>query len=119
MRFGLSETAIQNMRDVFARHPQVERVILYGSRAKGNYKNGSDIDLTLQGDGLTLRALYRVMDDLDELLLPHSIDLSIMAHIDDPAVLDHIRRVGVVFYAKPAQLKDTPEQAPSNPQQMR
>ena len=100
-RFGLEENDIQAICSVFARHPQVDQAILYGSRAKGDYKNGSDIDLTLLGsEDVTLKALYRIMDDIDDLLLPYTFDLSIFQHISDPDVIDHIRRVGVVFYEK-------------------
>ena len=73
--------------------------MLYGSRAKGNYKNGSDIDLTLCGGAeLSLRVLYKIMDDLDDLLLPYTIDLSIFSTISDPDVIEHIQRVGTTFY---------------------
>lgn len=101
LRFGLKETTIQKICGVLAKFPQVEKAILYGSRAKGNYKNGSDIDLTLTGGAdLTLQILTRIMNDLDDLLLPYTIDLSIFDHISDPDVIDHIRRVGVPFYEK-------------------
>ena len=100
-RFGLKESVIQQIGAVFARHPQVGKAVLYGSRAKGNYRNGSDIDLTLEGGAdLTTDVLYRIMDEIDDLLLPYSFDLSILADITDLAVLDHIRRVGMVFYEK-------------------
>lgn len=100
-RFGLKEAAIQNICGVLARYPQVERAILYGSRAKGNYKNGSDIDLTLRGgEDLTLNVIYKILNDLDDLLLPHTIDLSIFNDISDPALIEHIQRVGVTFYEK-------------------
>jgi predicted nucleotidyltransferase len=99
LRFGLKETTIQQICGVLARHPQVERAILYGSRAKSNYKNGSDIDLTLCGGAaLTWKVLYKIMDELDDLLLPYTIDLSIFANISDPDVVEHIQRVGVTFY---------------------
>lgn len=101
MKYGLSESTSQKICDVFARYPQVEQAILYGSRAIGNHKNGSDIDLTLRGGPeLTRNVLFRILDDLDDLLLPYTIDLSIFSEITDPDVLDHIQRVGVVFYEK-------------------
>jgi len=101
LRFGLKEACIQKICAVLARYPQVEEAILYGSRAKGNYKNGSDIDLTLRGGpGLTLHALYRIMNELDDLLLPYTIDLSILADIGDPDLVEHIQRVGIAFYEK-------------------
>lgn len=100
-RFGLKETTIQRICEVLARYPQVQKAILYGSRAKGNYKEGSDIDLVLVGgEDLDERVLARIDMEIDDLLLPYMIDLSILSHITDPDVLDHIRRVGVVFYSR-------------------
>ncbi|MFH0995038.1 MAG: nucleotidyltransferase domain-containing protein [Pseudomonadota bacterium] len=101
MKYGLQDTTIQKICAVLAQFPQVERAVLYGSRAKGNYKNGSDIDLTLCGSAnLTLKVLYKVMDELDDLLLPYTIDLSIFQDISDSDVIEHVRRVGVTFYEK-------------------
>jgi uncharacterized protein len=101
MKYGLQDVTIQKIRTVLAGFPQVEKALLYGSRAKGNYKNGSDIDLTLCGDAnLTLKVLTNVMDELDDLLLPYTIDLSIFRDISDSNLIEHIRRVGVTFYEK-------------------
>lgn len=101
MRFGLQEAVIQKIHAVFTNHPQVEKAVLYGSRAKGNYRNGSDIDLTLHGgEDLTVGVLYKIISELDDLLLPHTIDLSIFKDICDPDVVEHIHRVGIIFYKK-------------------
>ena len=101
LRFGLKEATIQKIGVVLAHYPPVEKAVLYGSRAKGNYKNGSDTDLTLCGGAdLTLNVLYRISDELDDLLLPYTIDLSIFSHIGDPDVIEHIQRVGTTFYEK-------------------
>jgi len=99
VKYGLPDDAIKKICAVLGRHPQVQQAILYGSRAKGTHKQGSDIDLTLRGGAdMTLPVLYRIMDELDDLLLPYTIDLSIYADMDDPDVMAHIRRVGLVFY---------------------
>jgi predicted nucleotidyltransferase len=101
LRFGLKQNTIQKIRTVFSRYPQIEKAVLYGSRAKGDYKNGSDIDLTLVGGtDLTLKVLYKIMNEIDDLLLPYTIDLSIFRNINDTDVIDHIQRVGVTFYEK-------------------
>jgi len=101
VKYGLPQSAVQKICAVLSRYPQVEKAILYGSRAKGNYKNGSDIDLTLRGGAeLTLNVVYKILDDLDELLLPYTIDLSLFNNIGDPDVIEHIQRVGVTFYDK-------------------
>jgi len=102
-QFGLKEATIQSIRNVLEQYPKVEKATLYGSRAMGRYKIGSDIDLTLHGGpSLTLTTLFKIMDDMDELLLPYTLDLSIYHTIHDDDLLDHINRVGVVFYERNA-----------------
>ncbi|HEX2868604.1 MAG TPA: nucleotidyltransferase domain-containing protein [Ignavibacteriales bacterium] len=98
MKFGLNETTIEKINSVFARYASVKKAILYGSRAKGNFKNGSDIDLTLEGDKLELDTLMKILNDLDELDLPYKIDLSVYSAISNNDLLEHINRVGVAFY---------------------
>ncbi|MDZ4185824.1 MAG: nucleotidyltransferase domain-containing protein [Desulfuromonadales bacterium] len=98
--FGLPPAAVEKIRGVFACHPQVERAVLYGSRAKGNYKNGSDIDLTLYGDALDLSLLLKILGELDDLLLPWMFDVSIYKQIDNESLREHIERVGITFYEK-------------------
>jgi predicted nucleotidyltransferase len=100
VKYGLDDKTIGGMQAVLAAYPEVDKAVLYGSRAKGNYKTGSDIDLTLFGSGLSLTVLHKIENELDDLLLPYKIDLSLFEQITDPDVIDHIRRVGVVFYEK-------------------
>jgi len=100
MPYGLKASAIRQINDVFARYGTVWEVILYGSRAKGNFKPGSDIDLTLKGEGLNLQTLNRIDFDLDDLLLPYTFDLSIYSQIDNIDLIEHIERVGVAFYKR-------------------
>jgi uncharacterized protein len=96
--FGLAAHTIEAIRQVFLRHPEVEKVMLYGSRAKGNYREGSDIDLTLMGDQLSVTLLQLIENELDDLMLPYKFDVSVYHHINNPGLIDHINRVGVVFY---------------------
>ncbi len=101
MRFGLKDETIRKIREVFACYPDVERVLLYGSRAKGNFKPGSDIDLTMFGKTLTMRHLRDIAEALDNRLLPYTIDLSIFAQLEHRELREHIERVGQLFYSKP------------------
>lgn len=117
MKFGLKETTIQKICGVFAKYPQVEKAVIYGSRAKGNYKNGSDIDLTLYGGkDLTQNILSKMLWEIDDLLLPYTIDLSIFHNLSDPDFIEHIQRVGMVFYQKEPRrgLKAVNDQARQN-----
>lgn len=100
MPFGLRPEVIEKICSVFARHPQVDTVLLYGSRAKGTFKDGSDIDLTIKGTGLNLTVLNRIDNELDDLLLPWSFDLSLYAQIQSPELIEHIDRVGIDFYTR-------------------
>ncbi len=100
MNHGLSAQAVAGIREVFAGFPAIERVVLYGSRAKGNYKPGSDIDLTLHGAALTGALLGRIADALDDLLLPCRFDLSRYADLANESLRDHIARVGWVLYER-------------------
>jgi len=100
MSHGLPQNAVEQICAVLARYPQVERAVLYGSRAKGTYRRGSDIDLTLHGSELTLTVIFRILDELDDLLLPYTIDLSIFHTIESPDLIEHIQRVGVTFYQR-------------------
>lgn len=96
--FGLAASTIAMIRDVFAGYAPVTKVLVYGSRAKGNFGTGSDIDLSIMDDAVTRAQLLRIENDLDELPLPYSIDLSLFGRIDNPALTEHILRVGKVFY---------------------
>ena len=98
MTYGLKPTTIQAIQDVFANYPLIDKAILYGSRAKGNYRNGSDIDLVLEGLDLDLSLQFKIENELDDLLLPYKIDLSIYHKIENQDLLKHIERVGKVFY---------------------
>ncbi len=100
MRYGLADEDIEKIQEVLTNYPLVEKTVVYGSRAKGNYRHNSDIDLSLQGEGLTLSHLSSIENDLDDLLLPYTIDLSIFHKIENPDLVAHINRVGLVFYQK-------------------
>lgn len=97
---GLSNKIIGLINTVFAKYPSIQKAVLYGSRAKGNYRNGSDIDLTLFSEIASNSLLIKVLVDLDELLLPYMIDLSFYASIENDQLKEHIDRVGIVFYER-------------------
>ena len=96
--FGLPEDAITKIQSVFAKYKAVKKVTLYGSRAKGNYRVGSDIDLCIEEEMLSLTQFLKIVNDLDDLFLPWKIDLSLKYKIDNPAFLQHLRDNGILFY---------------------
>lgn len=104
-RFGLKENTITAIQNTFRKYPEIEQALLYGSRAKGTYRNGLDIDLTLLGDKLTYSLLNRIETEIDDLLLPYTIDLSLYPHINNADLLDHNQRVGKLFYQRESEVR--------------
>ncbi|MCK5146050.1 nucleotidyltransferase domain-containing protein [bacterium] len=99
--FGLEEKTILEIQEAIAKNPLIDKVILYGSRAKGNFRTGSDIDITLIGKELNLNnSVYPLMDAIEELCLPYMFDISVFNQIDDENLIDHINRVGKILYLK-------------------
>lgn len=99
-KFGLSQRSIDLIHQILARYPEVELAVIYGSRAKGNYREGSDIDLTLFGNALTHQIVGKIAGDLDDSYSPYLFDLSIFEQLNSESLKDHIRRVGKVFYQR-------------------
>ena len=99
--FGLSARVRGLICGVLETHPGVDKAIVYGSRAKGNYRTGSDIDLTLDAPQLTFSELLRIDSELDDLMLPYSFDLSLLKQIENPGLLNHIAKVGKPLWSKP------------------
>lgn len=95
---GVLPEEMEKLRCIFETVATVERVVLYGSRAQGTHRAGSDIDLTLQGNHITTQQLLEICSEVDDLLLPYEVDLSIFDHIDNKALIDHINRVGKTIF---------------------
>ena len=98
--FGLPDDTLRLINDVFSIHSEIEKVLIYGSRAKGNYRNGSDIDLTLIGDSLTTALVDELIQQLDDLNTPYLMDISIYSQLQNPDLKLHIDRVACLFYKK-------------------
>ncbi|MEX2568965.1 MAG: nucleotidyltransferase domain-containing protein [Cyclobacteriaceae bacterium] len=98
MKFGLSTSTLHKIQSVFEKYRDIEEVVIYGSRAKGNFREGSDIDLTLKGKNLKYTLLSAIEQDIDQLNTPYLFDISIYHLLNSPSLVDHIDRVGEVFY---------------------
>lgn len=97
MTFGLTTTDLEKIRQVFAHFPEIESVVIFGSRAMGNYKNGSDVDLALKGP-VTEEMLREVSSHLNQKLpLPYFFDVVIYNQIQNAELKKHIDEEGRVF----------------------
>ena len=100
MKFGLDEEVVRSLGGVFEYTPKVDEVIIFGSRAKGNFSEGSDIDLAIKGKTVQFDTVLSLMDKVDKLGLLYKIDLQNYQTIADKDVLDHIHRVGKIFWKR-------------------
>lgn len=100
MLYGLSDEVIQRISAIFEKHPSVTKGVVYGSRAMGSYRPASDIDLVLFGEDVPLTEFFAIENELDDLLLPYKIDLSLHHHLNNPDLLAHIEREGKLFYSR-------------------
>lgn len=100
MNFGLTDRALALITGVLAQYPEVERVEVFGSRAMGNEKPNSDIDLVVWGDGVTFRLIARLALELDELPLPYLFDIKAYNQVTHPPLKEHIARHGRPLYVK-------------------
>ena len=98
MKFGLSDSVISELQDVFRRHANISKVLIFGSRAKGNYREGSDIDLVAIGNDLDYSQLIKILTEIDNLELLYSVDLLDYNKTINTPIGEHIDRVGQVFY---------------------
>ena len=100
-RFGLLDTDIATIIQTLSKHPKVERAYLFGSRAKGNFKNGSDVDIALKGTDLDFDTLSQISYLLnEETNMPYKFDILIYESIKENILQEHIDRVGIEFYKR-------------------
>ncbi len=99
--FGLTDTDFEQIKNALIHYPDIEQAIIFGSRAKGNFKPGSDIDLALKGKNITETTLMHLKEELEEKLpLPYFFDLLVYHTISNVQLTQHIDRVGKVIYKK-------------------
>lgn len=98
--FGLSDKVINQMQIILARYEEINVVKIYGSRAKGNYKNQSDIDLVILDKNISRFTVGKILLDFDDSNLPYMIDLQCYDTIRNQKLRENIDRVGKIFYEK-------------------
>ncbi len=97
--FGISEKSHKLLIETFAKYRQIKEVLIFGSRAKGNYKPGSDIDLTIKGEQCSEQLALDIKGYInEELPIPYHVDIVDYASLQQPELKEHIDRVGMVFY---------------------
>ena len=99
---GLTRQQLELLQQVFKKHPAVQSVKLYGSRAKGTFHERSDVDLVVFGEGIDRFLIAELLLDLEDSNLPYSVDLQDYHELKNRELIEHIDRVGVVIFEREA-----------------
>jgi predicted nucleotidyltransferase len=97
---GLGVEIFKGLNSIFSVTPEVEEVVVFGSRAKGNFSEGSDIDLAVKGKGITLSTILDLMVRIDMLGLLYKVDIQNYNRIANKELIDHINRVGKTVWKR-------------------
>ena len=97
-KYGLPEIDFNKVVSILKSNSKVEQAVLFGSRAKGTFSNGSDVDIAVMGETLKLKDILEILDEIEQLFLPWKFDLVIFNRIKEQALIEHINRVGVKLF---------------------
>lgn len=100
MDCGLTDKQLNDIISIISSNPKVEEIVLFGSRAKGNFSTGSDVDIAIKGSNLKLSDISKTLVKIDELYLPYKFDLIIFERIKEIALVKHIERIGKILYQR-------------------
>ena len=94
IKYGLKTSDLDRIAMVFAKYPAIKKAVIFGSRAMGNHREFSDIDISLIGPTIDLTLQNKIENELDDLLLPYKFDIIVFEKINNKDLIDHILRVG-------------------------
>lgn len=100
-QFGIDESIIEDIVNIIRKYKEVTRAVIFGSRARGDYKKASDIDIALFGDNLTNTINTKIFFEIDELYMPYKVDLINFNTLGkENKIRENILKEGVEIYAK-------------------
>lgn len=97
---GIGDAELKAITNILQKCSKIEEAVLFGSRAKGTFVPGSDIDLAIKGQDIRLNDILDLSIQLDTLGLPYRFDLVIYDRIKEKSLLDHIERVGISLFKR-------------------
>lgn len=108
--FGLLDSDIATIKKILEEFPEVKRSAIFGSRAKGNYRNGSDVDIAILSNNLSLDTILTISSRLNEdTLMPYRFDVLNYQTIANKELIQHIDRVGKVFFEETIPVVQEPD----------
>ena len=99
--FGLLDRDIEYILKAVRQFPEIEKAVIFGSRAMGNYKNGSDIDMAIVGEKVDNSVIYKLDDYLNEVYpLPYFFDIIHYEMLSNENLKNHIDKEGKIIYSR-------------------
>lgn len=98
MKYGITDKEWEKVFTTLSHFPNIQKAILFGSRAKGTNKPFSDVDIALVGAKLSISDLLNLKNEIDDLLLPYEFDFCIYKDLKSPELKSHIDRRGIELY---------------------
>lgn len=100
MTYGLNEKELKIIIEKIMNRPKIKKAVIFGSRAKGNYKKGSDIDIALYGNDMENEIMMLARELNEHTNLPYFIDVLDYDEIDNPELKNHIDKFGKIIFEK-------------------
>ena len=98
---GLRQPDLDIVLSILDKFPNVKEAIIFGSRAKGNFRNGSNVDIALKGENIDLEIVSTISYKLnEETILPYKFDVLDYQNINNSKLTEHINRKGISFYIR-------------------
>lgn len=98
---GLTKKELEEIIEVIKKYSDVDSAFVFGSRAKGTYKRGSDVDIAIKGQNITIDTLAKILNELEEeTTLPYFFDVVHYDTCSTRELVEHIDRIGICIYIK-------------------
>ena len=98
--YGLTEQSYKELMEILSSSPEIEEVLIFGSRARGDYWRASDVDLSIKGKNFARRNLAILNDRLYESHIPQIFDTHIYADIKNQRFKENVDQDGIVLYQR-------------------
>jgi len=99
MKFGLEELLLDKIVSIIGRNEKIKRIVIFGSRARGDFKPASDIDIALYASGsLTSEELNSIRSQIDEIDCIYKFDIVDVNRLEKKAMVENIKNEGITIF---------------------
>jgi len=101
VKYGLKDEYIQTFLEIIAKFDNVEKVALFGSRATGNHKKASDVDIVIFGENVNAALACAIKFEIEEeTIIPYFFDVIAYQVIKNEKLKEHIDKKSIILWNK-------------------